>query len=92
VLFSKFVFSPLRGESNSSHTQKAGPWNLLRVLFKISKKHPCPFYPQRIMYISRKYPYSLQGRLMGIPRERRGSSTVQFLKGKYDTKMEFLEG
>jgi len=41
--------------------------------------------------MSRKYPYPPQGRLMEIPRGRRVSK-AQFFKGKYDTKMEFLEG
>jgi len=43
------------------------------------------------MCISRKYPYLHKGRLMEIPRER-GVSKVQFFKGKYDTKIEFLKG
>jgi len=33
-----------REEKTSSHTHKTGPWYLLEVLFKISNKHPCPFY------------------------------------------------
>ena len=31
-------------EKNSSHAHKTGPWYLLEVLFKISDKHPYPFY------------------------------------------------
>jgi len=43
------------------------------------------------MCISRKYPYPPQGRLTEIPRGR-GVSKAKCFKGKYDTKMEFLEG
>ena len=31
-------------ENISCHTHKTGSWYLLDVLFKISAKHPCPFY------------------------------------------------
>jgi len=43
------------------------------------------------MCSSRKYPYPPQGRLMEGPKGRRVSQ-AQFFKGKYGTKMEFLEG
>ena len=31
-------------ENISCHSHKTGSWYLLDVLFKISAKHPCPFY------------------------------------------------
>ena len=43
------------------------------------------------MCSSRKYTCPPQGRLTEIPR-RRGVSKARFFEGKYDTKMEFLEG
>jgi len=43
------------------------------------------------MGCSRKYPYPLHVTLTKIPRGR-GLSKAQFFKGKYGTKMEFVEG
>ena len=38
------ILVPLRGEKISSHAHKTGSWYFLAVLFKISDKHPHPFY------------------------------------------------